>query len=255
MKSIIAAFLIASFFLAGNVLFAQGGSESLISTQMVEYYSDKNIEGYLATPSERGEFPVVILIHEWWGLNDYVKGRADDLANLGFVVLAVNLYGKESTTDSGMAREMAGMVSSNMEGAFDNLNAALDYVKTDVDKADSSRIGSMGWCFGGGWSYQMAKNNLGTKASVIYYGRFNPADDLSQMRATILGNFGEDDRSIKVDDVKEFHVKLKTLNGDHEVYIYPNAGHAFDNSGNPSFNQEASDLAWERTVAFLREYL
>jgi len=117
------------------------------------------------------------------------------------------------------------------------------------------RLASVGWCFGGGWPYQTAKNNLGVKASVIYYGRFNPEDDLSRMRAVILGHLGEDDRGIRIDTVGEFQARLKTLNEDHEIYIYPNAGHAFANPGGSNYNKEAAQLAWSRTVSFLKRVL
>jgi carboxymethylenebutenolidase len=139
--------------------------------------------------------------------------------------------------------------------AFDNLRHAIDFLKTKQHWVIPERIGSIGWCFGGGWSYEIAKNNLGTKVSVIYYGRFNPKDDLSLMRARILGNFGENDRAIRVDSVREFQVKLKTLNGDHEIYIYPNAGHGFANPGGSNYKKEAADLAWKRTLTFLKKYL
>ena len=101
----------------------------------------------------------------------------------------------------------------------------------------------------------MAKNDLGVKASVIYYGRFNPKDDLSKMRATIIGHFGEKDRGIKVDNVRAFQAKLKTLKGDHEIFIYPNAGHAFANAGGKRYNKEAADAAWKRTTEFLKQQL
>jgi carboxymethylenebutenolidase len=104
------------------------------------------------------------------------------------------------------------------------------------------------------FSYQIAKNNLGVKASIIYYGFFNPKDDLSKMRATILGHFGKNDRAIKVDTVYEFQANLKTLSGDHEVYIYENAGHAFANPGD-RYVKAAAELAWNRTVVFLDKYL
>jgi carboxymethylenebutenolidase len=97
----------------------------------------------------------------------------------------------------------------------------------------------------------MAKNNLGVKASVMYYGQFNPKDDLSQMRAHILGHFGEQDRAISVDDARSFQATLKTLAGDHEVFIYPNAGHGFANAGDSDYVPEAAELAWQRTISFL----
>ena len=96
---------------------------------------------------------------------------------------------------------------------------------------------------------------LVTKASIIYYGRFNPKDDLSKMRAKILGHFGTEDRGIKVDTVHEFQAKLKTTGGDHEIYIYENAGHAFANEGGSRYNKEPADLAWKRTAAFLTKNL
>lgn len=120
---------------------------------------------------------------------------------------------------------------------------------------DADRLASIGWCFGGGWSYQIAKNNLGVKASIIYYGRFNPKDDLSKMRAVILGHFEAEDRSIKVGTVKEFQVTLKTLSGDHEIYIYENARHVFANEGGTRYNKETAELAWRRPLRFLEKNL
>ena len=105
---------------------------------------------------------------------------------------------------------------------------AVSWLRERPDTVVPDRIASVGWCFGGGWSYRMAKNDLGTKCSVIYYGRFNPADDLAKMRATILGHFGETDRGIRVDSVREFQARLKTHNGDHEIYIYKGAGGILD---------------------------
>ena len=113
----------------------------------------------------------------------------------------------------------------------------------------------MGWCFGGGWSYQIAKNNLGAKASVIYYGRFNPDDDLAQMRATILGHFGKKDRSIKVDDVEVFQARLDTLSGAHQIFIYPNAGHGFANPDSSAYHRRSADAAYRRTLDFFEKNL
>lgn len=166
----------------------------------------------------------------------------------------MDLYRGESATTPAEARVLAGVVSKDLEGAFANLQAAVSYMQ-GLPEVSAERLASVGWCFGGGWSYQMAKNGLGVRASVMYYGRFSAADDLSQMRALILGNFGEEDRSISVDSVREFQATLKTLKGAHEVYIYPNAGHAFANEDSDSYNREAAELAWSRTLAFLEKHL
>ena len=150
--------------------------------------------------------------------------------------------------------DVEGTLAGDLEGAFANLRAAVRYLQ-GLPQVSGERLASVGWCFGGGWSYQMAKNDLGVRASVMYYGRFSVADDLSRMRALILGNFGEEDRSISVDSVREFQATLRTLSGAHEVYIYPNAGHAFANEDSASYNREAAELAWRRTLAFLEKHL
>jgi carboxymethylenebutenolidase len=222
--------------------------------ETVTYDQANGTKGYLARPAGSGPFPGIILIHEWWGLNDNIRKNADAFAQQGYVALAVDLYNGEVAATSQQARRLAGSVSGDIEGAFSNLRAAVSYLQ-GLKEVNDDRLASIGWCFGGGWSYQMAKNNLGLRASVVYYGRFNPADDLSIMRARILGNFGAEDRSISVDSVKEFQVTLKTLSGDHEIYIYPNAGHAFANAGSRSYNQEAAELAWKRTIAFLEKHV
>jgi len=209
--------------------------------------------GFLALPDGAGPFPAVLLIHEWWGLNDNIKSLAVDYAREGYVALAVDLYDGEVTAESSQARVLATGVRNNMDSAFSNLRAGVSYLKARDDVND--QLASIGWCFGGGWSYEMAKNDLGVDASVIYYGRFNPEDDLSRMRATILGHFGEEDTSILVDDVNALEVKLNTLSGDHQVFIYPNAGHAFANEGGSRYHEPSAQEAWDRTLEFLSREL
>jgi carboxymethylenebutenolidase len=227
-----------------------------IKTEEVHYYEGhKEIKGYLARPHDNKKRPAIILIHEWWGLTDWIKQNADNFAKLGYVALAVDLYSGSVTDKPGEARKLATGVRNNMDSAFKNLKAAVAYLQGMKSHVDASRLASIGWCFGGGWSFQMAKNNLDVKASIIYYGRFNPKDDLSKMRATILGNFGEKDRGIKVDTVQEFQATLKTLSGNHEIYIYENAGHGFARKGGHSYDAEAAELAWNRTISFLKKYL
>ena len=217
---------------------------------------DQELRGYLAVPEQTEERPAIVLIHEWWGLNDDIRRKADEFAKQGYVALAVDMYGGKSTTEAAEARKLAGAVRGEMDTAFDNLKQAIQFLQQH-DRVDEKRLASIGWCFGGGWSYQIAKNNLGTKASVIYYGFFNPDDDLSKMRAEILGHFAEQDRAIRVDDVKEFQAKLKTHSGDHEVYIYPNTGHGFASrkGENPAYVSEAADTAHKRTLEFLKKRL
>ncbi len=223
-----------------------------IATSSVVYF--ENVSGYLATPTKAGPHPAIILIHEWWGLNDDIKLLAERYAAAGYVALAVDMYKGTSTEDQAVARELVGAVRGDMDGAFANLRGAVSYLRSRPD-VNGEQLASVGWCFGGGWSYQMAVNNLGTRASVMYYGQFDPADDFEHMKAHILGHFGETDTGIKVDTVTEFQAELKTANGAHEVYIYPNVGHGFANARggtNAAYSAEAAELAWERTLTFLK---
>jgi len=244
-NKIISLGVLAVLIIAGVLYFS-----GLESENDVEYY-DGSI-GYLAVPEGEGQYPAVILIHEWWGLNENIKSLARDFAAQGYVALAVDLYSGEVTEDPAVARVLATDVRGDVSEAFNNLNSAVGFLNSQPN-VERNEIASVGWCFGGGWSYEMAKNDLGVKSSVIYYGRFNPEDDLSQMRASILGHFGEDDSSILVDDVKEFEVVLNTLSGEHSIFIYPNSGHAFANEGGQAYVEESAELAWIRTLEFLNK--
>lgn len=220
-----------------------------VDSQEVLYFGDTN--GYLASPIGDGPFPAVVLIHEWWGLNTNIQNLADDFAAEGYVALAVDLYSGEVANTPDRAGELAGGVREDTEAAFSNLAAATDYL-AGLPQVDPERLASVGWCFGGQWSYNMAVNDMGIDASVMYYGRFSLEDDLSMMRAHILGHFGEEDITIAIDDVEQFEAKLNTLEGDHSVFIYPNAGHAFANEDNEdAYNEDAAQLAWQRTLDFL----
>ena len=232
--------------------------QCFITAQLVTYHDQEGIQanGYLSIPKNSKQSPALILIHEWWGLNEDIIAKTKKYSELGYVALAVDLYGGKNTDKPQEAMILARGVRSNMSNAFDNLSSAISFLKNHQN-VDSTKIASVGWCFGGGWSYQIAKNDLGIKASVIYYGQFNPKDDLAKMRASILGHFAEEDRSISIDNVKEFKIKLESLSNSHEIYIYPNTTHGFASreGNNPRYKKEAASLAWDRTNNFLTQAL
>jgi len=235
------------------------GSGSLdINSEEVTYATmdGKEIKGFVAYPeSGSGTYPGLVLIHEWWGLNENIRDLAEQYAAQGYVALAVDLYEGESTTDQARARELTTSVSGNMPRANDNLRQATAYLRSRPD-VKGHALASVGWCFGGAWSYQMAKNDMGLDASVMYYGQFSPHEDHSHMKTDIIGHFGAEDMSIKVNDVETFQATLKTASGDHEIYIYPNSGHGFANEDNAdAYNPEAAALAWQRTLTFLRAHV
>lgn len=212
------------------------------------------VTGYMTAPEGDGPFPALVLIHEWWGLNENIRALAEDFARQGYVALAVDMYEGESTTEQARARELSGGVQENMDRALENLRQATIFLRAQSVVNDDA-LASVGWCFGGGWAYQMARNDLGLDASVMYYGRFSPHEDHSHMRTDIIGHFGEEDMSISVDDVETFQATLQTTSGEHEIYIYPNAGHGFANEDNPAHNPEAAALAWQRTIDFLSQHV
>lgn len=229
-------------------------SKDVITTERVGYDNGKKTTGFLAKPVKGTRLPAIIVIHEWWGLNNYIEERTKDFAREGYVALAIDMYEGKLAQNTDEARALSTASRNDIEGGLKNISSAINYIKS-LKEVNPDRVATLGFCFGGGWSYQAAKNNLGLKVSVIYYGTVNPKDDLSSMKTIILGNFAEKDASIKVETVREFENVLKSLSPKHKIYIYPDAAHAFDNKSGANYNREASEAAWKNTLSFLKKYL
>jgi len=211
--------------------------------------------GHFVIPSDMVDpLPAIIVIHEWWGLNDGVRSVADRLAGLGYIVLAVDLYGGKIAATPADARKMMLDVVENPEDARENIRQAYQFLE---ETAGAPSIGSLGWCFGGGWSLNTAllfPDEL--DATVIYYGQVTDDEaKLEPMNVPILGIFGAKDKGIPVASVRRFEHALKNLSKDYEIEVYPGVGHAFANPSGNNYNAEAADKAWQRTVAFLNRYL
>jgi carboxymethylenebutenolidase len=214
----------------------------------------RDVTGYVARPADvEGPLPGVIVIHEWWGLNDNVRAMTRRLAAEGFEALAVDLYGGRSASTPDEARALMEGVNENPAAARHNLQRAAQW----LGERGVPSIGSLGWCFGGGWSLQTALL-LGDDAdgAVIYYG-FVETDPsaLKPLEAPVLAFFGGQDRGIPLDTVRAFEEALDGLGKDAEVVVYPEAGHAFANPSGRNWEPEAADDAWERTIAFLHDTL
>jgi carboxymethylenebutenolidase len=223
------------------------------------------MRGYLARPREQvGKpsggtavapvpLPGLIVIHEWWGLNDNIKAMTRRLAGEGYTALAVDLYGGKVADTPDGAKQLMGGVMGNPAAAVAVLRAADDYLK----QQGAPKVGVIGWCFGGAWSLETALEiPQGIDAAVVYYGR--PEKDrarLERLRAPLLGFFGADDQSIPPAAVHEMEATLKQLGKDVEVHVYDGAGHAFANPSGTNYRPEAAADAWKRTVAFLKEHL
>jgi carboxymethylenebutenolidase len=227
----------------------------------VIYYD--NTTGYLVYPElanntqQQEPMPAVIMIHEWWGLNEHIKNQADLLAKEGYVVLAVDLYRGEVATDSNRAMALASSVRNNSTSAIDNLQSAVNYVKS-LEMVDGSRIASLGWCFGGDWSLQLALNSSENPlaATIIYYGRpVTDAASLSSISWPILGIFGDQDQAITVESVKQFASALNASGITNDIYLYEGVGHAFANPSLDNYAPKETADAWQKTIGFLRTYL
>jgi carboxymethylenebutenolidase len=237
-----------------------------LQNKSVEYA--KGSLGYLVYPSstdinatsitgQQQKLPAVVMVHEWWGLNDNIKEMADELAGEGYVVLGADLYNGEVATDPNRARELSSSVRENPQQAITNLQSAVQYLAS-LPNVNGSRIAALGWCFGGGQSLQLALNSEQhpLAATVIYYGNLvNDTSELSKIKWPVLGIFGDQDNSIPVDSVRAFGRGLNETGVTNEIYIYPGVGHAFANpSGDNYAPQETAD-AWQKTLTFLDKYV
>jgi carboxymethylenebutenolidase len=211
---------------------------------------DETVHALLFLPNTKGPFPGIVVIHEWWGLDEWMKEQASKLADEGYAALAIDLYRGKVATTPDLAHEFMRGVPDDR--AARDLHAAVEFLKTQPDvRAD--RIGAIGWCVGGGYALDVALQEPTLRADVINYGHLaTDEDDLKSINAAILGIFGGQDRGISVDDVKKFEQHLKQLGKTVEIQIYPNAGHGFQNpiNGGGYRKQETAD-AWQRITTFL----
>ena len=241
-------------------------SQSGLQNQSISYFDGSS--GYLVYPDttnatgtsgqqQQQKLPAVVMIHEWWGLNDHIKDMADELASEGYVVLAADLYNGEVAADPDRARELSSSVRENPEEAISNLQSAVQYLAS-LPNVNSSRIASLGWCFGGGQSLQLALNSEQNPlaATVIYYGNLvNDTNELSKINWPVLGIFGDQDQSIPVESVNAFEQALNETGITNEIYIYPGVGHAFANPSGDNYAPAETVDAWEKTLAFLKKYV
>ena len=238
--TIVTVFSLAAFAAAGKSVSYKSGEET--------------VQAMLYTPAGKGPFPGIVVIHEWWGLNDWVKEQASKLADQGYAALAIDLYRGKVATTPDLAHELMRGVAEDR--AARDLHAAVEFLKSQKN-VNKDRIGSIGWCMGGGYSFNVALQEPTLTADVINYGHLaTDPEQLKKINASILGVFGGQDRGIPVDDVKKFEQTMKQLGKKVEIVIYPDAAHAFENPNNKQ-GYRANDAAdaWKRTVDFLANTL
>ena len=247
MKMTKAVCFLSALFLAVSC-FAASGKD-------VSYPSGKDtVHSLLYVPDGEGPFPAVVVIHEWWGLNDWVKQQASNLTDQGYVALAVDLYRGKVTSNPEEAHEL--MRGLPTDRADQDLLAAVAFLKKQSN-VKGQKIGAIGWCMGGGYALDLALQEPTLAADVINYGHLaTDTNNLNKMNAPILGIFGAQDKGIPVSDVRQFEQQLKQLGKKVEIKIYPDAGHGFENPNNKeAYRPFDSADAWKRVTAFLAAQL
>ncbi|MFA6955640.1 MAG: dienelactone hydrolase family protein [Thermoanaerobaculia bacterium] len=227
-----------------------------VATSVIHFSkNDPGPQGILAmTESTAKGRPALILVQEWWGLNDWIKQNAERYASMGYVVVAPDLYRGKIAADADEAHQlMRGMPEDR---AMADLQGAFEYLASRPD-VDPKRIGVVGWCMGGGYALALGIAEPRLAAVVINYGRLvtDPAT-IAKIKPAVQGNFGATDKGIPVDDVKAFEKALKTTNGSVDFMIFDGAGHGFMNPNNKTgYAAAAADTAWKRMDAFLAKNL
>ena len=227
---------------------AAAGSLQTVSLQLDD---GMQISAALALP-ETENAPTIVLIHEWWGLNDQIKAVAAELARMGFIALAVDMYGGEVANTPEGARSL--MQSVNPETGSRTLTTWINWLREH--EQGNGKVATMGWCFGGGWSLN-ASVATPVDATVIYYGRVTkPAEDLKMLNGPVLGHFGTQDKSINQEMVSGFEASMKQAGKSDTLTVHwYDANHAFANPTGSRYDAEDAALAWERTMAFLKQHI
>jgi carboxymethylenebutenolidase len=235
-----------------------GRATDILTRDDVRYASgDIQMAAYLARPKAKGTYPGVIVIQEWWGLNEHIKDVARRLAREGYVALAPDLYsclGHNVTADPNEAGRL--MSSLKQEQALKDLQATVGYLK-GADGVDAGRIGVIGFCMGGTYALLLPCHNREIKAAAPFYGQVpSPPDPLKNLACPVLYIYGDADGWITMADVSRLQDALKRYGKPGEVKIYPGAPHAFFNDTRKDVYRptEAAD-AWRRVLDFFAGHL
>jgi carboxymethylenebutenolidase len=209
----------------------------------------ETVSGAIALPAKTPA-PAVLLIHEWWGLNDQIKTMAVEFAKEGYVALAVDLYGGSVASSPDEAQAL--MQSVDAQKATDTLVSWIDWLR--ANSSVNGKVATVGWCFGGGWAINAAVATP-VEATVIYYGRLpQSAKDVQPVKGPVLGHFAEQDKFIDHPMVAGFEKAMKEAGKPLTVHWY-DADHAFANPTGARYDEADAKMAWGRTLEFLKEAL
>ncbi|MDI1235664.1 MAG: dienelactone hydrolase family protein [bacterium] len=234
-----------------------------VKNENIAYSLDTiKMNGYIAYDSvSQAKRPVVLVIHEWWGQNNYVKDRANQLAELGYLAMAVDLYGNGDMADNPeQAGQMAGPFYQNPQMAKNRFDAALALIKSNP-LADTNKIAAIGYCFGGGMILNIARLGENLKGVVSFHGSLVgvPANK-ELLKANVLVCHGEADQFVKAEEVAKFRRDMDSIGAIYTFKSYPNATHAFSNpdatevgkkfSMPIAYNAQADTASWNEMKVF-----
>lgn len=239
---------------------------SHLQIENTTYSADgKTMDAYIAyNDSLQGKRPAVLVIHEWWGLNDYAKSRARQLADLGYVAMAADMYGNGDTaSDPQGAMKLAGPFYQNPQLTKSRVDAALAKLKT-LPQVDTNNIAAIGYCYGGFVVLNAAKLGADLKGVVTFHGDLSGVTpDKKLLKAKILVLHGEADTLVKPAVVNQFKHQMDSIGADYTFKSYPNAKHAFTNPNADAvdnkyhigvgYNREADKQSWEAMKEFLQK--
>lgn len=246
------------------VAVSAGSLHAEVKSRAISYrHGDVLLEGYFAWDDVvTGKRPAVLVVHEWWGLNDYARRRADQLARLGYAAFALDMYGKGVLAKHpSEAKGMAEKARANVKDWRDRATAGLDVLKAQPE-VDASRVAAMGYCFGGSTVLQLAYSGADLKGVVTFHGApsFPEAGDAERIKAKFLLCHGADDSFIPEDALEKLRHGLTQAKADWTMIYYSGARHSFTDPGADShgvaglkYDKQADTRSWQHLRDFLNE--
>jgi carboxymethylenebutenolidase len=232
-------------------------TEEGLVAEIVEYPGPDGevLPGYLARPEGDGPHPGVIVLQEWWGINEHIKDVTRRIAQAGYVALAPDLYKGQVATEPDEARKL--VMELDMPAAVQEIGSGADFL-LGQDYVSGEQVGIMGFCMGGGLALQAALNDAGTgryAVAIPFYGSPLTPEQAATVQTPILGLYGADDGGIPVADVKAMQDALTAAGVENSFIIYEGAPHSFFNDTRESYRPEAASDAWEQMLVWLEKYL
>ncbi|MDF2812094.1 MAG: carboxymethylenebutenolidase [Microvirga sp.] len=228
-------------------------SDPRITAEMVDIPGAPGLKGYLVRPKTGGKLPAVIVIHENRGLNPHIKDVTRRMATEGFLALGLDYLSPMggTPTDEDKGRDMIGQLKQPDVIAYGR--AAVAYLKGHPDS--NGKVGAIGFCWGGGAVNNLAVAEPDLSAGIAYYGGQPKAEDVPKINAALMLHYAGLDERINA-GIPAYEAALKQAGKTYEIHLYEGANHAFNNDANAArYDKGAADLAWGRTVAFLKKHL